>query len=159
MTLRAAFYKGTRPGLAGLYNRLVRWWTRSPYSHVELVFSTGHAASASFEDGGVRFKVIDFDPARWDFVHLPGHLEAGAFAWFEQHRGNQYDLIGNLHFIASPVKHDKNKWFCSEAVAAALGLTDPWRFSPATLACTLGLIAPQLRETASPMQPEVLPPV
>lgn len=141
MPLHAAFYKGTRPGLAGLYNRAVRWWTQSPYSHVELVFSTGHAASASFEDGGVRFKVIDFHPDRWDLVALPAHLERAAFAWFEQHHGEPYDLVGNLHFIASPVRHQQDKWFCSEAVAAALGMQDPWRYSPATLACTLGLIS------------------
>ncbi|NML61842.1 hypothetical protein HHL21_12300 [Massilia sp. RP-1-19] len=137
MTFRAAFYRGTRPGVAGIYNRLVRWWTRSEYSHVELVFSTGHSASASFEDKGVRFKVIDFDPAHWDFIDLPRHLEARAFLWFEKHRGLKYDSLGNLHFIVSPVGHDKRRWFCSEAVAAALGIPDPWRYTPATLASTL----------------------
>lgn len=135
--LRAAFYKGTRPGLAGMYNRLVRWWTRSPYSHVELVFSTGMAASSSFEDGGVRFKRIEFDPERWDFTTLPPHMETAAITWFEQHLGQSYDLVGNLHFIVSPVPQRKGKWFCSEAVAAALGVAAPWRYSPATLFSTL----------------------
>ena len=44
---KAAFYKGTHPGVAGIYNRLVRWWTRSPYSHVELIFFDGGSGADS----------------------------------------------------------------------------------------------------------------
>lgn len=131
--MRAAFYRGTRPGLAGVYNWLVRKWTRSPYSHVELVLTGGWCGSASFMDGGVRLKVIDFDPAHWDMVDLPAALEPAALAWFEQHRGARYDLLGNLHFIIRPVAHDKARWFCSEAIAAALGMPEPWRYDPGTL--------------------------
>lgn len=137
MSFRVALYKGTRPGLPGIYNRLVRWWTRSQYSHCEIVFATGHSGSASFEDKGVRFKVINFDPARWDFIELPKHLEKGAFAWFEAHRGMPYDLLGNLRFIIAPISDDKHKWFCSEAAAAALGMPDPWRYDPGALASIL----------------------
>jgi hypothetical protein len=137
--LRAAFYRGTHAGLPGVYNRVVRWWTRSKYSHVELVFSTGHAASSSYMDGGVRFKMIDFNEDKWDFVDLPAHLERAAFGWFLAHRGQKYDLLGNLHFIVAPVADDKRRWFCSESVAAALGLPDPWRYDPGTLASAITL--------------------
>lgn len=131
--LRAAFYRGTRPGLQGLYSRLVRWWTRSPYSHCELVFSTGVAASASFIDNGVRYKRIDFNPAHWDFVELPEGLQGPALDWFCWHLGQPYDLPGNFHFVFALIGHDRRRWFCSEAVAAALGFIDPWRYSPGTL--------------------------
>ncbi|HEV2612548.1 MAG TPA: hypothetical protein VGU61_19960 [Noviherbaspirillum sp.] len=131
--LRAAFYKGTRPGIPGIYNRLVRWWTRSPYSHCELVFFDGRSASSSFMDGGVRFKKIDFNPDHWDFVDLPLYLEVPARDWFMQHMGQPYDILGNIHFILSPIGHDKRKWFCSEAMAAALGFEDPHRYDPGTL--------------------------
>lgn len=137
--LRAAFYKGTRPGVAGIYNRLVRWWTKSPYSHVELVVSTGRAWSASFEDGGVRSKLIDFDPAKWDLFDLPPHLEEQAVAWFTARRGAKYDLLGNLQFILAAIPHSRERWFCSEAVAAALGIPDPWRYDPSTLASAITL--------------------
>ena len=80
--MKAAFYRGTRPGIAGIYNRLVRWWTRSEFSHVELVLSTGRAWSASFADGGVRNKLIDFDTANWILIDLPPELEQGAEAAF-----------------------------------------------------------------------------
>jgi len=139
--MKAAFYKGTRPGIAGLYNRLVRWWTKSLYSHVELVLSNGRAWSSSFDDGGVRYKQIDFDPAKWDLVDLPGHFERDAEAWFRDHMGAGYDLLGNLQFVLSPVPHSQQRWFCSEAVAAALGIPDPWRFAPGTLASALTLLA------------------
>jgi hypothetical protein len=140
MSLRAAFYKGTHAGLPGVYNRIVRWWTRSQYSYAELIFADGMAASSSQMDGGVRFKAIDFDPALWDFVDLPERLAPTARAWFEAHLGQAYDLLGNLHFVVSPVGDDKRKWFCSEAVAAALGIPDPARFDPGTLHAALSFI-------------------
>jgi hypothetical protein len=138
--VKAAFYRGTRPGLPGIYNRGVRWWTRSPYSHCELIFNDGMAASSSFMDGGVRFKRIDFDPEHWDFVDLPAHLEPTARAWFAAHAGQPYDLLGNLHFLLGPVADDKFKWFCSESIAAALGIADPWRYDPGVLASALSSI-------------------
>lgn len=139
-TFRAAFYKGTRPGLAGIYNRLVRWWTKAPYSHVELIMPSGVAWSSSFEDGGVRAKQIEFDAERWDFVDLPPTLAADADAWFRAHQGQRYDLLGNLQFVIAPIRHSKRRWFCSEAVAAALGIPDPWRYPPGTLASALTLL-------------------
>lgn len=128
--MRAAFYKGTRPGIAGIYNRLVRFWCQGPYSHCELIFSDGMAASASFADGGVRFKRIEFDPANWDIVDLPGADEAAARAWFEQREGAAYDLIGNLRFVIAPLPDNDRRFFCSEAVLAALGFEHSWRFCP-----------------------------
>lgn len=138
--MKAAFYKGTRPGLAGIYNILVRWWTRSPYSHCELVFKDGQAASASFLDHGVRFKQISFDPDHWDMFDLPDRLEAKARAWFVIHDGDEYDLLGNAHFIIGPVGDEKAQWFCSEAIAAALGIPNPERYDPGTLASAIQVL-------------------
>lgn len=135
--LRVAFYKGTHAGLPGVYNRLVRWWTRSQYSHVELVFGAGQAASSSAMDGGVRFKPIQFDPALWDFVDVPEALAVRAWQWFEDHQGAGYDYLGNVHFVLSAVGDDKRRWFCSEAVAAALSMPNPERFDPGTLHAAL----------------------
>lgn len=135
--MRAAFYKGTRPGIAGLYNRLVRGWCRSPYSHCELIFADGMAASSSYADGGVRFKAIDFSVDRWDFIDLPGADEAAARAWFIGQVGRPYDLLGNLGFLWRPIVGARRAWFCSEALAAALGYPEPWRYDPATLASVL----------------------
>lgn len=135
--MRAAFYKATRPGLQGLYSRAVREIDRGPYSHCELIFSDGMSGSASFIDGGVRLKHIDYDPAHWDFIDPPAHLELQARAWFEQHQGEPYDLLGNLRFVWWMVREAPAGWFCSEALAAALGLREPWRLGPNGLAALL----------------------
>ena len=108
--MKAAFYKGTRPGLQGIYSRAVRWIDRGAYSHCELVFSDGLSGSASYIDGGVRLKRIDYDDARWDFMTLPDSLEPQARAWFAEHDGRSYDLIGNLSFLFPLIPHSKRKW-------------------------------------------------
>jgi hypothetical protein len=145
MTFSAAFYKSTRPGLAGIYNRLIRWWDNGKYSHCELIFSDGRAASASYLDGGVRFKQIDFRPERWDFILLPDYMEDQARQWFIDHEGDKYDLIGNLRFALDFLPDNKNKWFCSEALAAAIGISEPWRLGPNGLAAVLNGSAVSLR--------------
>lgn len=138
--MRIAFYKSRRPGIAGIYNWLVQKWTKSQYSHVEVEFNTGICASASYLDGGVRFKEINFSNHNWDFIEVSDLLQPKAVAWFNEHEDSKYDLFGNAHFILGGVGDSPDKWFCSEAVAAALGMTDPWRYDPATLYSALQLI-------------------
>jgi hypothetical protein len=133
--MKIAFYKSTKSGIAGLYNRGVRIVTKGHYSHCEIIFSDGISASASFVDGGVRFKQIDYDPLKWDILELPEHLEANARLWFLAHEGDRYDILGNVHFLIPVVGDDKTKWCCSEACAQALGIDGAWRFHPNLLAC------------------------
>lgn len=135
--MRAAFYKGTRPGLAGLYNRLVRFWSRGQYSHIELVFSSGLSASSSYMDGGVRYKKIDFDARKWDYIELPAHMEADAEAWFTRNAGKAYDFWSVLRFWQGWLPQGKDKYQCAEAVMAALGFDDAWRFEPNSAAAVL----------------------
>jgi len=134
--MHLAFYTGTRKGLHGLFNRAIRWWTRGPFSHVELVFSDGVSASASGVDHGVRFRTIDFNPARWIVVPVAGD-EAEARRWFEANAGKGYDYLGLFGFLWRPYDGGRDKFFCSEAVAAALGYSDGWRFDPNTLAAVV----------------------
>ncbi|MGL4275328.1 MAG: hypothetical protein ACRCTO_23845 [Pseudomonas paracarnis] len=135
--MHAAFYRGTRPGLQGIYSRAVRVIDRGPYSHCELVFSDGMSGSASYIDGGVRLKAIDYNPAHWDFVALPDAAEPYARDWFERNAGAPYDLMGNVRFVLPIVPASASGWFCSEAMAAALKLKEPWRFGPNGLAALL----------------------
>jgi hypothetical protein len=135
--MRAAFYKGTRPGLQGIYSRAVRLIDRGPYSHCELVFSDGISAPSSWMDGGVRLKRIEYNPQHWDFIELPAHLEPAARVWFEAHKGDPYDLLGNLHFVFFLVKESSKGWFCNEAMAASLGILQGWRLGPNGLASIL----------------------
>lgn len=134
-----ALYKGTRPGLQGFYSRAVRWIDRGPYSHCELVFSDGVCASASFIDGGVRFKEIDFKPGHWDFLRLPDDvaLQINAKWWFINHVSQPYDLMGNLRFGIGLVRDSSDSWFCSESVMAALGFKEAYRYGPCGMAIVL----------------------
>lgn len=140
--MRVAFYKSTRPGLAGIFNRLVRWWTRGPYSHVELIIDTRLRArstyvcySSSAEDGGVRSKRIDIRPEKWDVIELNPltYSVDKARLWYFLRMGAKYDYRGLLGGVVRSVKDDRHKYFCSESIAAALGFDDPWRFDPNTL--------------------------
>jgi len=134
--MKVAFYKSKKH----LFNRLVSWWTNGPYSHVELVLETlvhGYeCASASGMDGGVRLKLMDLPAESWDIIEFPASTLA-AREWFRQHERQEYDVLGLFGFVFRRGTQDKDKWFCSEAVAAALGYNDPWRYDPNTLYITL----------------------
>lgn len=127
---KAAFYKSRSKGVKGVYNVLVQFFTKSKYSHVEMVFSDGLCGSASFLDHGVRLKHIEFDESKWDFVLLPQYLEIPSRLWFEKHKGEKYDTFGVSHFIFNAISPNKNKWFCSEAAAKSLGFQRAWNISP-----------------------------
>lgn len=138
--MRVALYKATRPGLEGIYSRAVRFIDRGPYSHCELVFSDGLSASASYIDGGVRFKHIEYNPAHWDFIDIPdptGALERRARAWFEFHDGDPYDLWGNVRFAIGFARDSEGAWFCSEATMAALGFSEAYRYGPSGMSALL----------------------
>ena len=65
--VKIAMYKGRKR----VFNRLVSWWTRGPYSHTELVID-GVCYSSSFLDKGVRKKAIELDPENTDYYSSYG---------------------------------------------------------------------------------------
>lgn len=163
--MQLAFYKGTRPGIAGNFNRGVRWWTHGPYSHCELVLwrlPDGRAvcASSSNTDHGVRTKAIELDPARWDVIDIPWADPVAVLTWFVRHNGEGYDTLGLFGFVGRRGDGDKRKWWCSEACAAALGLDEPWRYCPNALAATvrsMNRLHGRLRPAPFSMRPFSLP--
>lgn len=122
--MHLAFYKAS----GGIFDKAVRLVTRSAYSHVELVIG-GKCYSSSIQDGGVRSKHINIWSGSWDVVEIGGD-EAVAKAWFEQHDGQDYDWLGAFRFAIPFLRHRSGKWFCSEAVGAALGLPDAHKLTP-----------------------------
>jgi len=128
---RAAFYKGNRPELRmRVTAAMIKLIDRGPYSHCEYFFSDGRSASSSYMDGGVRFKDIIYQPDHWDFVRLPMNLERNIRYWYMKHEGEKYDVRGCAGFIIGGIPDNKRKWNCSESMAAAMGLSDPWRYGP-----------------------------
>jgi hypothetical protein len=149
-----------RPQPGQLLDWLLRWafhvlvcvGTLSRYSHSELVFGEPDhrgeslCATSSGRDGGVRFKRIKLDPARWTvdpLTSLHPYTEARAYSWFVDHKGEPYDhqgLAAVWLFTVAPFMRvvwrliqARRRWFCSESAAAALGLWRPWTRSPGAL--------------------------
>jgi len=117
--MRVAFYKHHRTGMAGMFDALIRAVTGGPYSHCELIFPDGMAYSASIQDGGCRFKQIEFDPARWDIVAI--EVDCLKVEWFCIAEGTcGYDYPGAFRFLVPALPQSKKRWFCSEVCCAAL---------------------------------------
>lgn len=124
------------------FDKLIRWWTKSPYSHCELLFADGKSFSA-YPGVGTRF--VQFEPHNphfWDIVELPTSADEDVvlreFCVYES--GCKYDWYGILASqIVKAARSSKNKWFCSEVCTAALqriGYFEgsvPSTFSPAKL--------------------------
>lgn len=89
--------------------------------------------------GGVRFKRISLNPDHWDVRRVASN-PAQAAQWFKAHEGEPYDSQLILGFAAWVIPHKAERWTCSEASAAALGVpdTDAWRFDPANLEAAAG---------------------
>jgi len=130
--MKLASYKGTRPGLAGLFSIACRWWLGGDYTHTELIFSDGVAGTSRSPEGGVVLHKITYPADEWDLIEIDGD-EAYARKWFEDHVGAKFDVIGLLGFIWRRRDGQQTRWFCSEAVAASLGFPEPFRFDPCTL--------------------------
>jgi hypothetical protein len=117
--MRIAFYKASR---GNWIDRGVALTTLSIYSHCEIIFSDGIAASASLRDKGVRFKQINFGD-KWDVYELkvPETQERLARAFFNLHEGARYDLLGAVGAgFRLDLGHDA-KFYCSEICAIVLG--------------------------------------
>lgn len=125
-----ALYKGK----GTFFNRLIRLWTRSAFSHCELVMPDGRWLSASATDGGVRAKQIELNPDHWVLIPLPWAEAQLIERVFTVNEGKGYDWLGILASQFLPLAiDDKRRMFCSEFCAAALGFDTPQRFSPGLL--------------------------
>ncbi|GIT92887.1 hypothetical protein JANAI62_33450 [Jannaschia pagri] len=137
MRYYVAFYRGR----GTVADRIVRYATRSPFSHCELIHTdvtprrgdTVRCVSASGRDKGVRIKEITLTPAKWDIYAVPW---APDDAWDRAvaHVGKPYELWSMvLSQLFNFRRQDRGKWFCSELIAYALGLNMPHAKSPGDL--------------------------
>ena len=118
------FYKGK----GQLIDRLIRFWTKSKYSHVEIV-RNGIARSADAWSNRVRAAlVLNFNRENWDVVEVDLTKDS---AWLQAQIGKKYDWLGILGLITLGFD-DPSRWYCSELAAAAMGLS-PRQVSPGEL--------------------------
>lgn len=129
MSVQLALYKARGNWL----NRLICWWTGSPYSHCELVIN-GTCYSSSIRDGGVRGKCMALPAGSWDVIPIPWADADSVTQWFADHDRDRYGWLDLILCQILGMRRDGRGAFCSEACAAALALPDPTRFSPGSLA-------------------------
>ena len=125
MRLKLAFYKAKGTWI----DLLIRVFTHSPYSHVEIVHNKDWYSSSP-RDGGVRIKQIVDDGNSWDFVEVEIDKER-LHQKYREYKGKGYDFKGILLSNILPIGwHSKNKATCSEFVADVLGYGNPSKFNP-----------------------------
>ena len=122
MNIQIAFYKGE----GSFVNRIVRWWTSSPYSHAELVLPdsvTWLGISPFLKSKVASREKLLVDYTEWKIVNLDVTQEQLdiIMEFYEFTKGQGYDWIGMLlsQFLPCKIKH-KKRWYCSEWIAYAL---------------------------------------
>ena len=112
--VKLAFYKGE----GNWVDKVVRWWTKSQYSHVEVIVGDTWISSSP-RDGGVRsMRMESYNAEHWDIIGYPGVSASDVFDLFRNTKGSKYDFIGILFSQVLPIGlHSNTKWYCSEWAA------------------------------------------
>ena len=113
--MKLYFYRGK----GKLFDKLVRIWTSSKYSHVECVIEN-NTYTANF-DGVKRIKYKYYDPKEWDMIQIGLRDYKKAESFLVEQVGKKYDFKGIFLTFIFPFKsHNRDKWFCSELCAEVL---------------------------------------
>lgn len=115
--IQLAFYKAK----GDWQDKVIRIWTKGPYSHVELIMD-GYMYSSSPADGKVRKKPHVVDDSMWEYVNIPNLEVKHILEFFDLTKNEKYDYMGILGFII-PLKDRTNDWFCSEWCSNALKIS------------------------------------
>ena len=130
-TIKVAFFKGS----GRIRDRFIRWFTRSKFSHVELVTPDG---------GWIGIFPPDSPRVRKDFPAKVSHLDWEVINinisseqlliinnFYKKTMSQKYDWIGMIisNILPYRVKHVE-RWYCSEWVGYALASSGiiPWKY-------------------------------
>ena len=127
--IQIAFYKGH----GGWTHKIIRWWTKSPYSHAELIMPDGKTwvSISPFLTSRVapRIKHKLEKPEEWDFLvfklserePVRNYQLDQLYKFIEKTQGCKYDWTGMIMSQLCPflVKR-RDKWYCSEWIAHAM---------------------------------------
>jgi len=127
--MKVVFY-GNKHG--NFFDKAIRWWTssakdklngkwRDSFSHVELLFSDEMMFSASQYKNATRFEIHSLTSKAWVRVDVDVSFweEEIIREWCESIAGKKYDYFGVVGFVFG-LRHQREKWFCSEVCTAAL---------------------------------------
>src|SRR5688572_30038297 len=117
--MKVVLFKGK-----GLVSRLIRWQTRSEYSHAALLLEDGTLIE-SREGKGVQAIANWQRPENAVLFEVKGLQEEwarGAREFLSAQIGKKYDWLMVARFVSrrQEKRSTSGKWFCSELVFAAL---------------------------------------
>lgn len=125
MELHVAFYRGS----GGWKNKIIRWWTKSPYSHVELILpdnETWISISPLLTSEVAARTKKQWEPEQWELVKLDITEQQllVILEFYESTKGCSYDWVGMFlsQFLPFHIKR-KGRWYCSEWIAYALRIS------------------------------------
>jgi len=102
-------------------DKIISFLTKSPYSHVEMVFSDGICASSSQREDGVRFKKINIYNGKWDVYEVKDiFCERLVRQWFVDNDGDKYDWTGAVGSWLGIDLYKEDRKFCSQSCAIVL---------------------------------------
>lgn len=126
MQIQVAFYKAKNNWV----HKLIRWWTKSIYSHAELILPDGKTwiSISPFLTAKLCSKQpTDFNTQDWDFITIDVTKTQAQIIedFFHETKGSHYDWVGLFLSHILPYKIKKtNKWYCSEWIAYALRIAN-----------------------------------
>jgi len=131
MNIKIAFFKGN----GTWQNKIIRWWTKSPYSHAELVLPDGKTwiGISPFLTSRVASRDNScYNKENWDFIDFTITNEQYKIIldFYEETKDCKYDWFGMLlsQFLPFHIKQ-RERWYCSEWIAYALRIANviDWR--------------------------------
>ena len=106
-----------------IYGKLVCLVTRGIFSHVDIVFDYSEAFESN-KGYGVRTYKTTLVERPSVSIHLRSEFESKMEEFLKGELGCGYDYLGVLRYILPFLGQSKNRWYCTELVAAAL-MIDP----------------------------------
>jgi hypothetical protein len=118
MKIQLAFYKDK----GNFGDTIIRWWTRSLYSHVEMIIEDSWVSSSP-STGGVTILPLHSVDDSWEYVtvEVDGRHLSQVLRFIEERKDAEYDwwglFLGNVFGLAVD---DRNKFYCSEMMVEIL---------------------------------------
>lgn len=113
---------GRKPNI---YERLIKWWTKSDYFHVEVII--GNTWISALDYRGFRMKQLRTLSDAYDYhtfyVDVTDKQNNDINAWLLEQVGKKYDWYGLVmsQIFKIGLDHD-DKWICSEVATKVLQL-------------------------------------
>ena len=166
MKIKIAFFKGDKKTLL---HRFIRWYTKSPYSHAELIMPDGEqwVGISPFLTSRVGIREKNISPEKqqenWDYltftlnwrVPVREYQISQLNKFIQKTLGSRYDWIGLIISNLTPfLVKKRDRWYCSEWIAHALVKSRIISWSHIRIYDTPNMSPAKLHQIVSEYKPE-----